>query len=107
MRRTTIKINNRNRAYENIQGVLSTLALMFGAVAAGVGIDHYMLKAEADLTAFGAEFYPTLFAYSLIGFSIVVVAKVWGHLAQNRFWLKIELSNNLHRIADRIDPRRH
>lgn len=100
------RVINRNRVHDNIQGVLSTIALATGATATAVSIDFYMLKSEADLSAFGAEFYPTLITASFAIFGVTMALKVWGHLANNHFWLRIEFANKLTALAERVDPRR-
>lgn len=100
------RVINRNRVHENIQGVLSTIALVSGAIAAGASIDFNMLRAEADLSAFGAQHYPTIITASFAIFGVTMALKLWGHLANNGFWLRIELSNKLYSVAERVDPRR-
>lgn len=94
------------RTYENIQGGLSILALTFGALLVGGSADFYFLKAETDLSAFGAEFYPALIGVSLSIFAVVMLLKLWGAFAFNGFYLKIQISNFLYKMANKIDPRR-
>lgn len=100
------RVNIIDRGYENIQGALSIIALTFGALGAGGAIDFYFLKAEADLSAFGAEFYPALITTGLSVFAVTMVLKLAGVWVHNKFWLKIELAEKLHGLASRIDPRR-
>lgn len=100
------RVINRDTVYENTQGVLSILALTFGALGIGGAIDFYMLKSEADLSAFGAEFYPALIATGLSVFAIAMVLKGIGAWVQNSFWLRIEFANKLTALAERVDPRR-
>jgi len=45
------RVINRSRVHDNIQGVLSTIALATGATATAVSIDFYMLKSEAGKSA--------------------------------------------------------
>jgi len=94
------------RTYENIQGVLSTFALAFGALFVGAGIDYTMLKSEADLSAFGAELYPTLIGVSGLAFAVIILLKLWGAFALNGFYLKIQIAEKFYSLANTIDPRR-
>lgn len=104
---TTIrKVNTTGSTYDNVQGVLSWFSLTLGATWVGASIDFHFLKAEADLSAFGAEFYPLLIGWSGFGFALVAGIQLWGYLAKNKFWLKVELSNKLYSFADKVDPRR-
>ena len=100
------KVINRSSAYAATQGVLGTLGLTFGALTAGASIDFFMLKSEADLSAFGAELYPALITAGLVGLGATVALMVWGYLVHNRFWLRIDLANNLRSLAEKVDPRR-
>jgi len=100
------RVINRDTVYENTQGVLSMFALTFGALGAGGAIDFHFLKSEADLSAFGAEFYPALIATGLSVFAVAMVLKLVGASVHNSFWLRIELSNKLYSVAERVDPRR-
>lgn len=95
-----------DRGYESIQGGLSIFALTFGAVGVGASADFHFLKSEADLSAFGAEFYPVLITVGLSVFLGAMVLKGIGAWVHNKFWLKIELAEKLHGLASRIDPRR-
>jgi len=103
---TNTKIRNTDTAYEAIQGSLSVVTLVAGASAAGASIDFFMLKSEADLSAFGAEFYPVLISGSFTVAGIAIALKLLGHANKNQFWLRIELANKLNRLSSRIDPRR-
>jgi|SRR6056297_1971364 len=100
------KINNRSNTYNAVQGVLGTFGLTFGALFVGGSVDYYMLKSEADLSAFGAELYPTLLSFSGIGLAVVVGLMAWGYVVHNKFWVKIEIAETLRRVASKIDPRR-
>lgn len=100
------KVINRDTVYENTQGVLSMLALTFGALGFVGAADFYFLKSEADLSAFGAEFYPALIATGLSVFAVTMSIKLVGALVHNHFWLRIEFANKLTALAQKIDPRR-
>lgn len=100
------RVINRDAVYENIQGVLSMFALTFGALGFVGAADFYFLKSEADLSAFGAEFYPALIATGLSLFAVIMVLKGIGAWVHNSFWLKIEFANKLTALAERVDPRR-
>ena len=101
-----IRVINRSKSYNAIQGVLGTFGLVFGAMFVGGSIDYFMLKSEADLSAFGAELYPALLSFSGIGLAVVLGLMAWGYVVQNKFWVKIEIAETLHRLASKIDPRR-
>lgn len=100
------RVINRDATYENIQGVLSVFALTFGALGIGGAADFHFLKSEADLSAFGAEFYPALIATGLGVFVVTMVLKGIGAWIHNSFWLRIEFANKLTALAERVDPRR-
>ena len=104
--KTARRINSTGSTYETFQGVLGWFSLPLGATWVGASIDFHLLKSEADLSAFGAEFYPALIGWSGFGFALVAGIQIWGYVVENKFWLKVELANRLHRFADKVDPRR-
>lgn len=104
---TTIrKVNTTGSTYDSVQGVLSWFSLTLGATWIGASADFHFLKSEADLSAFGAEFYPALIGWSGFGFALIAGIQIWGYVVENKFWLKVELANRLHGLASKVDPRR-
>jgi hypothetical protein len=95
-----------SRTYENVQGVLSYVVLLSLAIAATFTIDYNNLLGANDLTAWAREFMPPFIITTWAIFAVAVVAKVWGALVHFGFWYRIDLSNKLHALAERIDPRR-
>ena len=95
-----------SRTYEIIQGVLSYVVLMSLALAATFTIDYNNLLGANDLTAWAREFMPPFIITTWAIFAVAVVVKLWGAWVQYRFWYRIDLSNKLHALAERIDPRR-
>ena len=95
-----------SRTYEIIQGVLSYVVLMSLALAATFTIDYNNLLGANDLTAWAREFMPPFIITTWAIFAVAVVVKLWGAWVQYRFWYRIDLSNKLHALAERIDTRR-
>lgn len=94
------------RTYDNIQGLLSYGVLLGGAIGFAFMVDYYQLLGANDLTPWGYAYAPVIFQSFLGLFAISLVAKLWGGWVYNKFWLKAEIADKLHRTADRIDPRR-
>lgn len=95
-----------SRTYETIQGVLSYVVLVSLALAATFTIDYNNLLGANDLTAWARDFMPPFIITTWAIFAVAVVAKVWGAWVSYRFWYRIDLSNKLYALAQRIDPRR-
>lgn len=96
-----------SRTYDTIQGLLSYVVLFSGAIAVALSADYYFLVQENDITAWGLKHTPVIFNTAWAIFAIAIVAKVWGFWIENKFWLKGEIADKLHQIANKIDPRRH
>ena len=95
-----------SRTYENIQGVLSYIVLFSVAIALTFTVDYYDLLAVSDLSVWGKTFMPPFIIGAWTIFGLAVVAKVWGAVVHFNFWYRIDISNKLHDLANRIDPRR-
>ena len=94
------------RTYDNIQGVLSYVVLLSLAIAVTFTIDYNNLLGANDLTSWAREFMPPFIVTTWAIFAVAVVVKLWGAWVQYRFYYRIDLSNKLHNLAERIDPRR-
>ena len=94
------------RAYDNIQGLLSYVVLISLAIAVTFTVDYSNLLGANDLTAWAREFMPPFIITTWAIFAVAVVAKLWGAWVQYRFWYRIDLSNKFYALAEKIDPRR-
>lgn len=94
------------RSYDTIQGLLSYVVLISLAIAVTFTVDYTQLLGANDTTAWAREFMPPFIITTWAIFAIAVVAKLWGAWVQYRFWYRIDLSNKLHALAEKIDPRR-
>jgi len=94
------------RTYENIQGLLSYAVLIGGTIGFAFWVDYYQLLGENDLTSWGYTYTPVIFQTFFGIFAVALIAKLWGAWVHNKFWLKAEIADKLHAIADKIDPRR-
>lgn len=95
-----------SRTYENVQGVLSFVALFSFVVASVFTLEYHQLLNAMDLSDWGRTYLPPVFTTAWIIFGLTMVAKVWGDLANVGFYRRIQISNKLYNLADRIDPRR-
>lgn len=94
------------RAYDNIQGLLSYGVLIGGTIGLVFWIDYHQLLGANDLTSFGYTYTPIIWQIFFGLFAVSLIAKAWGAWVYNNFWLKARLADRLHAIAYRIDPRR-
>lgn len=95
-----------SRTYETIQGLLSYVVLISGAIAFAFTADYYFLVQENDITAWGLKYTPVIFNTAWAILAVAIIAKAWGHWVENKFWLKISFADKLHALAFKIDPRR-
>ena len=95
-----------SRTYENIQGALSFVVLFSVAIAATFTMEYYSLLNAMDLSDWGKQYLVPFFTTAWIIFGLAVVAKLWGAWVHLNFWYRIDLSNKLYALADKIDPRR-
>lgn len=95
-----------SRTYENIQGGLSWVALLSAGVAFPFTLEYYNLINAMDLSVWGQQYLPPVFGTAWAIFAVAMVAKVWGALANEGFWYRIQIANKLYAVADKIDPRR-
>jgi hypothetical protein len=94
------------RTYDNIQGLLSYAVLIGGAVGFAFWVDYYELLGASDLSTWGYSYGPVIFQTFFGIFAVALIAKLWGAWVHNKFWLKVEIADKLHAIAEKIDPRR-
>ena len=94
------------RTYDNIQGLLSYAVLLSGAVGVAFWVDYNNLLGADDLSVWGYAYGPVIFQTFFGVFAVALIAKLWGAWVHNKFWLKAEIADKLHAIADKIDPRR-
>ena len=95
-----------SRTYENIQGALSFVVLGSLAIAATFTMEYYNLLNAMDLNQLGKEMLPAIFVTAWVIFGVAVIAKVWGAVVNEGFYRRIQISNKLYDLADKIDPRR-
>lgn len=94
------------RAYDNIQGVLSYVVLISLAIAGTFTMEYYNLLNAMDLTPYGKSFMPPFFMTAWAIFALAVIAKLWGGWVHNKFWIQLDLANKFYAVAEKIDPRR-
>ena len=94
------------RAYDNIQGVLSYVVLFSLAIAGTFTAEYYSLLNAMDLSDWGKQYLVPFIAGAWAVFAVAIIAKAWGAWVSYRFWYRIDLSNKLHALAEKIDPRR-
>lgn len=95
------------RAYDNIQGLLSYGVLIGGAIGFTFWADYNFRLLDNDLTAWGYAYVPTIYNSFFTLFAVSLIAKLWGGWVHNKFWLKARLADKLHATAYKLDPRRH
>ena len=95
-----------DRAYENIQGVLSYVVLLSGFIGFAFTLEYFNLLNAMDLSEFGKQFLPPFITGAWVIFALAIVAKIWGDLANVGFYRRIQVSNKLYNLAEKIDPRR-
>jgi hypothetical protein len=69
-----------SRTYENVQGVLSYVLLISGALALVFTVDFNNLLGANDLTTWGMVNMPIIITATWVVAGLTLVAKVWGHL---------------------------
>lgn len=94
------------RAYDNIQGLLTYAVLVPATLALVFWVDSIGLIAVGDYSDFGYEFMPRIITALLVISALAVIAKTWGAWVHNNFWIRARLADKLHNTAYQIDPRR-
>ena len=94
------------RTYDNIQGLLSYGVLIGGTIGLVFWVDYHQLLGANDLSSFGYTYTPIIWQIFFGLFAVSLIAKAWGAWVHFGFWYRIDLSNKLRALAEKIDPRR-
>lgn len=95
------------KTYDNIQGLLSYGIMIGGLIGFAFWADYNQLLSDNDVSPWGYAYAPIIYQSFFALFAVSLIAKLWGSWIHNRFWLKVEIADKLHAIADKLDPRRH